>query len=95
MDLEMEKIKLENEEKRVTLEMQHYFKMDEIRLTQGMQIDTQATIKQIDMQHQHDIMEKQNEQQMQQAQQQAALEQQAMMMEQQAQQQGQPQPPQA
>jgi hypothetical protein len=89
MDAEMAKITHENEEKRKTLEMQHYFKMDEIRLTQGMQVDNQATMKAIDMQHQHDLSEKQNEQQMMQQQQQAAIQQQQQMM----QQQGQPQQP--
>jgi hypothetical protein len=94
VDMEMAKITHENEEKRKTIEMQHYFKMDEIRLTQGMQIDNQATMKAIDMQNQHDLSEKQHEQQMMQQQQQAALEQQAMQ-QQQMQQQGPPQPPQA
>jgi hypothetical protein len=84
--LEMEKIKLENEEKRITLGEQHEYKMAEIRLTQGMQVDTQSTLKAIDMQHEHDVMQKQKEQQMEQAQQQAALQQQQMMQEQQMQQ---------
>lgn len=78
LTLEMEKIKLENEEKRKTLGEQHQYKMDEIRLTQGMQVDTQATLKAIDMQHQHDMNDKQHQQQLEQQQQQAAIEQQQM-----------------
>ena len=81
--LEMEKIKLENEEKRITLGEQHEYKMAEIRLTQGMQVDTQSTLRAIDMQHEHDMMEKQAQQEMVQQQQ---LAEQEMMQEQQMQQ---------
>ena len=62
--MEMDRIKLENEEKRKTLELQHYLKMDEIRLQMGMGVDQQMTFKAIDLQHQHDMMEKQTEQAM-------------------------------
>jgi len=38
--------------------------MDEIRLQMGMKVDEQMTFKAIEMQHQHDMMEKQTEQAM-------------------------------
>lgn len=82
LQMEIEKIKVENEEKRKTIREQHFYKLDEIRLQGGMQIDSDITQKTIDMQHQHDIMEKEQENQMMLAAQQAQL---AQQQEQQAQ----------
>ena len=90
--MEIDKIKVENEEKRKTIELQHYLKMDEIRLQMGMKVDEQMTFKSIEMQHQHDMMEKQTEQAMVQ---QSMMQQQQAMQQQQGAPQGQPpQPPQ-
>jgi hypothetical protein len=79
LQMEMEKIKMENEQKRITLADQHKYKMAEIQLQMGLKVDADMSNKALDMQHEHDLMAKEQDKEMMMAalQQQQQLEQQA------------------